>query len=157
MRIRVDAASDLHLEVTHHALTRVARQLEHSELVARPHHYRPTARQPIVEHRRVIDGKAAHLPVVEEHRLVVRLHLRIGAVAIVIELLLTADKPRNLPVPASWCLPVAADVAAHPLIVGATEERRVVDLETGGAAQIARLALNESAPTREQNLLGIPG
>ena len=53
--------------------------------------------------------------------------------------------------------PVQTDPVVPLLLIGTEQEAEIVDLETGGAAQIARLALNESAPTREQNLLGIPG
>src|SRR3954469_10775219 len=139
MGIGVDAATDLNRKITDYTLARVARQLEHPEVVTGPHHHRATARQPIVLHCRMIDVEAPNLPVIEEHVLVVRLRLLVRAIAVVVELLLSANEPHDVAVPRPRRLPRAADVAAHPLVVSATQERGVVHLESGAAPVLTQL------------------
>src|SRR4051812_20538614 len=92
----------------------------------------------------MIDHEAAHLPVVEEHVLVIRLHLRIGAVAIVVELLLAAEQPGDLAIPGSGRRPLASDIGVHPLVVRLAEERQVVRLKTRATPVLSRLPEPES-------------
>src|SRR6266702_2228283 len=92
-----ESVRTLHLKIEHRLLTRVSRDLQHPELVAGALHHRSSTSESVVENRRMVDRETANLPVIEKHIFVVRLRLRISPISVVVELLLCADQPRDLP------------------------------------------------------------
>src|SRR6185437_341371 len=122
MSARADAGTALHGHIEYCACAGIGRDLTHHDLVAATHHYRPTAGQTIIEHCWMIDVEAAQSPVVQKIDLSERLHLCVGLVAIVVELLLAAAHDHRAAVPASRQIPVSTDVEVHPLVVGAIEK-----------------------------------
>src|SRR4029079_13550079 len=117
----------------HYWLSVVAAEEQVHEMVAWSLHDWAAASGAVVEHNRMPDVKRVIEPVVLERLPEVHLRLRVGTVAIVVVLLLSADERYHVAITSARLRPHASQVRGRHDEVGTREKRDVVHFEPGTA------------------------
>src|SRR5205085_12293113 len=92
-----------------------------------------TARESVVVHRMVAEPEVSHHPVVRELDAVERILFEIGSIAVVVELLLSAVAQKRRAIKTARLEPLPREIAVHPPIVDAADDREVIHLEARAA------------------------